>query len=98
MKYFRLLILVVAAAVFFELLLPLFSAKTSFLLPILQNNCGAIPVFLQEISDYRTTASVRLWKGFMMCGASFLAFLLLPGVIKFFEYVFSAVSGDKSSQ
>ncbi|MFB6147369.1 MAG: hypothetical protein ABEJ66_00645 [Candidatus Nanohaloarchaea archaeon] len=98
MRYSRALLLVVMLAVFFEFLVPLFSAKTGYLLPLLKNNCGAVPLFLSQVMDYRSTASTAVWRGFVTCGASFLAFLVLPGVLKFLGFTYRlARPGRKGS-
>lgn len=54
MKTWRLFVGLIMLAGVIEFLTPLLSTKTGVIIPLMQQNCGAIPVFLKDIMAYDT--------------------------------------------
>lgn len=85
MKTWRVFVAIIALGVVIEFLTPILSAKTGILIPLIQKNCGAVPVFIQDIMRVQSSPDPRYWRGFVTCGGSAIAFILAPGFLKIFQ-------------
>jgi len=88
MKFWRLFAGLVILAGVVEFLTPLLSAKTGIIIPLIQNNCGATPVFIQDIIAYQTEPNPRYWQGFITCGLSVVGFIVTPGLLKVLHWLY----------
>lgn len=96
MKTWRIFVAIIAVGIIVEFLTPILSAKTGIFIPLVQNNCGAVPVFIQDIITVESSPDPRYWRGFITCGVSGLAFLLMPGFIKIFHWLYRFVHPKKN--
>lgn len=92
MKTWRLFVGLIILAGVIEFLTPVLSAKTGIIIPLIQNNCGAVPVFVQDIMAYQTEPDPRYWRGFMTCGVSVIGFILMPGLLKVLHWLYRFVN------
>lgn len=92
MKTWRLFVGLILLAAVVEFLTPMLSAKTGIIIPLIQNNCGAIPVFIQDIITYTTEPDPRYWRGFMTCSLSIIGFILMPGFLKVLHWLYRFVN------
>lgn len=96
MKTWRLFVGLIIFAGVIEFLTPVLSAKTGIIIPLIQQNCGAVPVFLKDIMTYKSAPNSAYWEGFMTCGLSFLVFIMMPGLLKISHWIYRFVNPKKS--
>lgn len=96
MKTWRLFVGLIILAGVIEFLTPLLSAKTGIIIPLIQQNCGAVPVFLKDIMAYESAPNPAYWEGFMTCGLSVMVFILMPGFLKISHWLYRFVNPKKS--
>lgn len=82
---FVLMIILVLAG---DLLFQAFSAKNSFLTYLIWDNCGAVPLFLNEVLSVEPGGNPKLLDGFVKCGFGAIGFLVAPGVLTVAVYIF----------
>lgn len=88
MKTWRIFVALIILGAVVEFLAPILSAKTGVILPLIQRNCGAVPVFIQDIMRVQSQPDPRYWQGTITCGIGFIAFILFPGFLKIFHWLY----------
>lgn len=96
MKTWRFFVGLIMLAGVIEFLTPLLSTKTGIIIPLIQQNCGAVPVFIKDIIEYETAPNPAYWKGFMTCGLSVIGLILMPGLLKISHWIYRFVNPKKS--
>jgi hypothetical protein len=97
MKTWRIFVAMIVLGVVVEVLSPIFSAKTGIIIPLIQNNCGAVPVFVQDIMMVNSEPDPRYWRGFMTCGIGVIGFIMMPGFLKVLVWLYHFVHPQSSN-
>lgn len=93
MRWLRFFIAMAFLVAGIEILVPLISTKNAFLLPMIRDNCGAVPLFLQNVFTVTAEPDHRLFQGFLKCGTGFIGFLVAPGALTFVMWLYKFVKG-----
>ncbi len=92
MKLRRFLTFLLLVVVFFEVLLPFFTAKTGILLPMIANNCG--PAYGTILDLFSMPGNVEGdMDQIVDCGWGIMALLVVPGILSFLHFAYKTVRG-----
>lgn len=90
-RKYKAIILLASILVFLEFLLPAMTRWNGLIIPVLTENCRAVPGFMQEIIQVEQVPSEQGWRRTITCGISGILFIIAPGILRFANWVYRLV-------